>query len=317
MTTKPATVATTPCIFDPDPAEDELRPDPICLSTDAFLHYASTRDGAYIRNLGPAFFSQHDIPRFETYEGVKILMGHPIFEFLRAVHADDLERATALMLLSGKTIRPKLNVPSFFFSRGSSDACFVTPAHLVRSMDMAVYLSRHLGVRFDLPDSEGRLPALYWAEHARDDALFSFAEQYLNIDVGQGGKLPDVRGEFYVRPIWRAIETNNAVAAKGLALCSTAGVNMPRPRDFCGYTPLMIQAVKVDHALQGTAEIPLKPAIKTAWALARSPNIRWDICDWEGHTLSDLPLDRRLRTFLDRARSNPWPSTSIRRLAAV
>lgn len=181
----------------------------------------------------------------------------------------------------------------------------------------AVYLSRHLGVRFDTPDSEGRLPPLYWAERAKDDTLFPFAEQILNIDVGKSGALPDVKDEFYVRPIWRAIEANNPAAAKGLSLCSGGGVNQPRPRDFCGYTPLMIQAVKVDHALNGKGAIPFQRALKTAWALARSPNVRWDACDWEGHTLADLPMDPRLRKFLDRARSNPWPSTLVQRLSAV
>ncbi|MBU6234551.1 MAG: hypothetical protein KGQ41_01790 [Alphaproteobacteria bacterium] len=298
-------------IFDPDPDEDAPRPDPAGLSLAAFMLYADKRDGAYIRTLGPTFFNAPDVPRFTELKGVKILMGRPIFQFLGAVADDDLERAMKHLLLSGPQIRPYLNVPSFFFWLGSSDAAFITPAHAVRSVEMAHFLARNVGVRFNVPDSEGRLPQLYWARYAKDYMLFPYGEQMLAMDMSQGGIMQDEAHEPFVQPIWRAIEGESETAAHGLGLCAGAAINRPRPRDWGRFTPLMIQAVKTDLALANRDGKRLRAAYRTATALARSPNIAWDAQDYEGYTVNDIPLDARIRQLIAEARANPWPSEPL------
>lgn len=299
----------TPSIFEPDPAEADLKPDPIGLTPAAFAKYEAEGDAEAIRNLGTVFYSQPDVPDFVSLTGVKQLMGKPVFDFLRAVHADDIDEAMSLYLRNSLHIRPYLNRPSFFFFTGSSDACFVTAAHLARSFDMAHFLANHLGCNFKLADSEGRLPQLYWAEHASDDMIFPYGEQVLGLDMSRGGKL--LQGDDYVTPMWRAIEANNMAAAKGLSVCVSAQVNAPRPNDWGRYTPLMIQSVKVDHIRHGRSREPLRPALRTLWAIARGPNVDWGAKDFEGHAVTDIGLEPRTRRLLDIARRHPWPSEPL------
>lgn len=299
----PALPAAKPTIFDPDPAEEALPAIvPVHLSTDRLLQYAREGDALMFRGFGPALYNQDRVPGFDRLEGVRMLRGRPIALFMQAVYDDDLHRAFVLMQKMGPQIRAHMNTPGFFFFQGSDDVCFTTPAHLARTTTMAHALKTEFGARFDIPDSEGRLPQLYWARHARDPYIFLYGEKHLNLNMGDGGNVVDVAHEKHQAPIWEAIDAQNPAATGGLGRCATSNINTPRRGDWEHYTPLMIQAVQTSFTLESPQNVTPFRALKTTWQLAASPNLDWSRRDRDRQTVMDLPLHSTVSRLLTRAR---------------
>lgn len=291
-------------IFDPDPAEEAPFPAFDHLATDRLLTYAGMRDELMFRGLGPALFNQDHVPAFERLEGVRILRGHPMFRFMEAVRDDDLDRVFELAHRLAGHVRAGINVPHFFYFAGSGDVCFVTPAHLARSTTMAHALKTELNARFDVPDSEGKLPQSYWARHARDPYLFIYGEKHLHMNMGESGGVAGIRYETHETPIWEAVDAQNPAATGGLGRCASANINTPRRRDFCGFTPLMIQAVQASTTLDNPQSAAPLRTIKTTWHLAASPHIDWARRDRDNQTVMDLPLHTTVSRLLRRVRSH-------------
>ncbi|MCA8928358.1 MAG: hypothetical protein H6865_00550 [Rhodospirillales bacterium] len=292
-------------IFAPDDFDDAQPALPDHLRTDFLLRIAAEHDALMFHGFGPAFYDKPDVPGFASLEAVRILMGRPIGQFLRAVWTDDL--AEVMRLSRGDLaaqIRLAMREPQFFFMHGSSDVCFVGPAHLTRSLTMAMLLGR-MGARFDMPDSEGRLPQHYWARHARDAALFAYGEIHLGMDMRRGAMHARIPHD---TPIWTALEAHNPHAAKGLALCRHAGVNEPRMDDPCRTPPLMVLAAGLSERLihAGRVRRGILRGLWTVCAFARGPEIDWDQRDSMRHALADLALAPEVAQLLVHARARPY-----------
>lgn len=236
--------------------------------------------------------------------GLRILKGNPHYKILDAVWRDDIGSIFANMALAGV---PDLTRRWYWHFPGAmKDVSFLSPAHLARSMTMAVMIRKH-GGDFSAPDSEGRTPLYYIARYGRDPWLVPYLAQEARVDLRNSGRatcdynLDQPRGTRYEEPFLRAIRYANPAMVRGFTACAAKGLDLSGARDNWGQTPLMLAVQEANGALTGSHAGKAEQA-RRLWivrALAATTEIEYTVKDLAGNCAREYALHPAVEKAFD------------------
>ena len=124
---------------------------------------------------------------FDDCVGISKLKRTDSYRFLKQVEAGNT--AEAVTQLIGSNVERLKDTNFFKFSLRDDRSYFVTPAHVANTPKMVATLGS-LGVDFNEPDSEGRLPLFFIARYAKSRWVIPTLCKIFNASANESGQLP-------------------------------------------------------------------------------------------------------------------------------